>query len=278
VSDLSTADPDADAATPEPPGSAGGSGDQPDGDLARDEHADDDGDAATPEPAGGADGPGDEADEGGDDEEEAAGGLSWARALVLAAALAFLGFAVGVFVSRDTPPGDDSVDVGFYRDMVVHHQQALGLSALELAYGEDMTVRTFAREVLTFQSYEVGVMSQTLSDWGLTPGHPSGEAMGWMGMPTPVEQMSGLVSEDQLDEMRAARGREADALFLELMAEHHRGGLHMAEYAAEHAGGDDVRELAGRMVRNQAQEINEYRVAADREGYDITIAPADVPE
>jgi uncharacterized protein (DUF305 family) len=234
-----------------------------------------------PGPGNGVLGPGDEeGDGGGDDGEGHAGGLSWGRALVLAAALAFLGFAVGVFVSRDQPPGEGSVDVGFYRDMTAHHQQALSLATLELANGENATVRSYAREVLTFQSYEVGVMHQTLSEWGYSSEQQSDEAMAWMdtpGMPVPADQMPGYVTEDQIDELNQARGRAADSLFLELMAEHHRGGLHMADYAADNASDEGVRQLAARMAHNQAQEINEYRDTARRLGYDITIQPSNVP-
>jgi uncharacterized protein (DUF305 family) len=220
-------------------------------------------------------GPGDE--EGGGDDGGPVGGLSWGRALVLAAALAFLGFAVGVFVSRDQPPGEGSVDVGFYRDMIAHHEQALSLATLQLANGENAVVRSYAREVLTFQSYEVGVMRQTLNDWDVASEQQSGEIMAWMDMPVATDRMPGYLTDDQVDELEQARGREADSLFLELMAEHHRGGLHMAEYAAEHASDDGVREMAARMARNQAQEINEYAGTARRLGYDITIPPSDVP-
>jgi uncharacterized protein (DUF305 family) len=101
--------------------------------------------------------------------------------------------------------------------------------------------------------------------------------MAWMDMPVPADQMPGYVSDDQIDEMNEARGAAADSLFLDLMAEHHRGGLHMAESAADEAGDTGVRELAARMAHNQAQEINEYRDTARRQGYDITIEPSDVP-
>jgi uncharacterized protein (DUF305 family) len=89
--------------------------------------------------------------------------------------------------------------------------------------------------------------------------------------------MPGLLTDEQLDQLQAASGAELDALFLDLMADHHRGGLHMAEYAAGNAGDEDVRELAARIARNQAGEINEYRVLAERNGYDIEIEPASVP-
>jgi len=93
----------------------------------------------------------------------------------------------------------------------------------------------------------------------------------------PVEQMPGLLTDEQLDQLQDTRGAELDALFLDLMAFHHRGGLHMAEYAFGNAGDDDVRELAARIARNQAGEINEYRALAERNGYDIDIEPASIP-
>ncbi len=204
-------------------------------------------------------------------------GLSWAKVAVLSAALAFLGFAVGFAVTRDRPPSADSADVGFLQDMLTHHDQALGVAALTIAYGEDPTVRSYAREVLTSQAYETGVMTQMLADWDITRDDRSDEAMAWMDMGVPVEQMPGLLTEEQLDEIGEARGRELDRLFLERMAEHHRGGLHMAQSGAELADDDGVAALAARMERNQAGEINEYRITADTLGFGLDIQPATVP-
>jgi uncharacterized protein (DUF305 family) len=218
----------------------------------------------------------------GDDGEEhddggGSGGLSWAQVAVLGLALAFLGFAVGFVVTRDRPPSADSADVGFLQDMLTHHDQALGVATLTVAYGEDPIVRSYAREVLTFQSYEIGVMTQMLAEWGFSRDERSDEAMAWMDMAVPVDQMPGLLTDEQLAEIDAARGPELDRLFLERMAEHHRGGLHMAQAGAERADDDGVAALAARIARNQAGEINEYRMTAEQLGMDVDIPPADVP-
>lgn len=220
------------------------------------------------------------ADERGDgrgDEHGQFSGLSWPKVAVLGLALAFLGFAIGYVVTRDRPPAADSADVGFLQDMLTHHDQALGVATLTAAYGEDPTVRSYARDVMTFQSYEIGVMTQMLADWGYTREDRSDEAMAWMDMAVPVEQMPGLLTEEQLDQIGEARGAELDALFLELMAYHHRGGLHMAQEGAALASDDRVVALAQRMERNQAAEINEYRSTAETLGLDVDIAPASVP-
>jgi Domain of unknown function (DUF305) len=132
-------------------------------------------------------------------------GLSWGRALVLAVAVGFLGFAVALVVNRDRPPGPDSVDVGFLQDMLTHHAQALGVATLTIAEGEDPVVRSFAREVLTEQAYETGVMTQKLDDWGYSRQERSDQAMAWMGMAVPVADMPGLLSQEELDQINAAR-------------------------------------------------------------------------
>lgn len=204
-------------------------------------------------------------------------GLSWAKALVLAAALAFLGFSVGLVVARDRPPGADSVEVGFLQDMITHHDQALGVAMLTATHGDDPVVHSYALDVVSFQQYEIGLMTEMLDQWGYGRSDRSDEAMGWMDMPVPVEQMPGLLSDGQLDELAAARGAEIDRLFLERMAEHHRGGLHMAQAAQEQAGDDDVVDLAARIERNQASEINEYRQVAELRGFDVDIDPVPVP-
>jgi uncharacterized protein (DUF305 family) len=204
-------------------------------------------------------------------------GLSWAKVAVLGAALVFLGFAIGVFANRDRSPAADSVDVGFLHDMLTHHEQALGVAALTVAYGDDPTVRSYAREVITAQAYEQGLMSQMLFDWGYSRSDRPNTAMGWMDMEAPLEQMPGLLSDEQMDQLDAARGAEMDALFLEMMSEHHLGGIHMAEYAAEEAGDPDIRELADRMVRAQSSEINEYRHTVDELGFDIDIPEVAIP-
>jgi uncharacterized protein (DUF305 family) len=199
--------------------------------------------------------------------------LSWWQVVVLVVAFAFLaGAAVHYWDTRPEPAG--SVDAGFYADMVFHHQQAVEMSVLELANGADPTVRGYARDILTFQQYEIGRMDEQLRQWGLAPRGPGEMAMAWMHDPVPVSSMPGLATDEQLAALRAARGQDADSLFLELMAAHHRAGAHMASYAAESAHDAGVRDLAARMAHNQATEINEFAQTAARLGFDIEIAPA----
>ena len=87
--------------------------------------------------------------------------------------------------------------------------------------------------------------------------------MAWMGMPTTVDQMPGMASEADLDALGATSGAAADELFVELMVDHHEGGLHMAETAAVDAEDARVRSLAASIGAGQADEIGELERLVD---------------
>ena len=62
--------------------------------------------------------------------------------------------------------------------------------------------------------------------------------MTWMNEPTPIDRMPGLASDADIDKLLASSGTDADKLFADLMIAHHQGGIHMAQYAVEHATRD----------------------------------------
>jgi uncharacterized protein (DUF305 family) len=191
----------------------------------------------------------------------------------LLVAVAFLGGAVHYAVeSRDTPSGA-AVDAGFYQDMFRHHEQAVEMALMELRAGTDPTVRSFAQEIVVFQQYENGRMEEQLRIWGREPRADGAMSMGWMGDPVPLSKMPGLATDAQMKALGKAHGAASDAMFLDLMAEHHRAGAEMAQYAVDHGSDPSVRALAERMVRNQGIEINEFAQTAKRLGFAIEIPP-----
>ena len=187
----------------------------------------------------------------------------------IAAALALLllagaaGFALG---GRRSVPTADSADVGFLYDMIAHHEQALTLSNAELMTGSNTQAKSFAREILLFQSYEIGLMERQLATWGYDRAEPPPMAMAWMGEPVDPAAMPGLASPEEVTSMNRATGGQSDALFIALMQDHHRGGVHMADVAATEADSPFVRDLANRMARNQKLEIREMEIARERAG------------
>ncbi len=185
-------------------------------------------------------------------------------ALVLA--LMFLGGSVGHIIGAGRPPGRDSVDVGFAQDMSAHHDQAVTMASIVIDKATEPLVRSFARETLVSQRYEIGLMGAWLGEWGYGTDPDRVTAMGWMGMPVPVAEMPGMASQVQLDQLAGAEGRQIDSLYLAMMTEHHRGGVQMATVAAKKASDSRVRALAAAIARSQRIEINEMEAARQRLG------------
>jgi uncharacterized protein (DUF305 family) len=209
----------------------------------------------------------------GDGDSGGAGDPWWHqpwKLLVMGAALVFLGVSIGYAAfSRERVPAASSVDVGFLQDMRMHHDQAVAMSLLfreKPSGGQDDALRQIAGEVLLGQQLENGYMVRMLAGWGRSEANESGEAMRWMGMPVAVERMPGLASRDEMKQLQAATGPEADLLFASLLRTHHEGGVHMAGFAAERATTPEVRRLAASMVESQADEIRELDKALARLG------------
>jgi len=202
--------------------------------------------------------------------------LGWAQLVVLGTALLSLGGALGFALpSLFWTPGEESADVGYLQDMITHHEQALAMAQYELTNGERSEVQVFAREILLQQSYEIGLMEAKLREWGYRREDRSAMAMAWMGTGMPVGSMPGLATDDQMDALRDATGIEADRLFFELMAAHHRGGADMGRAGADRASDAWVRDLAERQARNQIIEINEFILTAERIDLEVNIEPYD---
>lgn len=204
-----------------------------------------------------------------------------AQLAALAVALLFLAGSVGYVIGTRTAAvdaaGGGDAEVGFLLDMIAHHEQAVEMSRTALAGAMPEGVESFALEVVADQQYEVGIMETMLRQWGHPRQRDDEPSMGWMGDPVPLERMPGLASPADMERLAAARDGEAGALWLALMTNHHRGGVHMAEAAVDLVDDPHVKALAQRMARVQAIEINEYDAARRRLGLDVPAGLQSVP-
>jgi uncharacterized protein (DUF305 family) len=223
------------------------------------------GEAAEPiGPTAGIDG-GD--DDGGDDDDDVVV-LSWwqhpANVIALIIATALIAGMIGwLVVDAGTDDGGSAVDVGFLQDMRVHHEQAVEMAFTYLSLPDtDPGLQTVARSILFGQSIDIGRMIQLLRGMGAPEAAETDEAMGWMGMPTTHEQMPGMATQDQLDQLANASGSDADQLFVDLMVAHHEGGVHMAEVAADTGDNAEVEAMAEAVITGQQGEIAELRQLA----------------
>jgi uncharacterized protein (DUF305 family) len=142
--------------------------------------------------------------------------------------------------------------------MRVHHEQAVLMGIIYRNLPDTAPgLRTVARSIVTGQSLEVGRMIQLLRSFGESEVNETDTAMVWMGMASGVENMPGMATDDELDELGRLEGRAADELFVQLMTEHHLGGIAMAEYAVTNATNDEVVLMATAMASAQRGEIVE---------------------
>ncbi|GAA2644808.1 MULTISPECIES: DUF305 domain-containing protein [Streptomyces] len=199
--------------------------------------------------------------------------LLFAAAATVAAANGGGSAGPGVPAAGPRTPGLKSPDAGFARDMAVHHQQAVEMSFIVRDRTQDEPVRTLAYDIANTQANQRGMLLGWLDLWGL-PKVVAGEApMSWMGASgghgghvghgadagagaaRPGALMPGMATREELDQLGAASGRDAEVLFLQLMTDHHKGGVAMAEGCAQQCETPVERELAQGMVDAQRSEL-----------------------
>ncbi|MFF9910783.1 DUF305 domain-containing protein [Streptomyces sp. NPDC013457] len=180
-------------------------------------------------------------------------------------ALLFAGGAVTVAsAEREEAPASPvsaSADAGFARDMAVHHQQAVEMSFVVRDRTEDEEVRRLAYDIANTQANQRGMMLGWLDMWGLPKVESGTEPMTWMGMdghgggPLDGALMPGMATKTEMERLRKASGREAEILYLQLMTDHHKGGVHMAQGCVDKCSVEIEKNLAQGMVDAQESEI-----------------------
>lgn len=173
-------------------------------------------------------------------------------------ALVLAGRASGDSAAPPASPAEKSADVGFARDMSIHHQQAVEMSFIVRDRTSDVEVRRLAYDIINTQANQRGMMLGWLEMWG-RPKSSGAPPMAWMGHGfTPRGDgslMPGMATDSELDALRKAGDRNAEVLYLKLMTAHHRSGAEMARAAADAAGTEEIKNLAAGMVRGQRSEI-----------------------
>ncbi|MCK2217100.1 DUF305 domain-containing protein [Actinomadura sp. ATCC 31491] len=147
----------------------------------------------------------------------------------------------------------DDADVMFAQMMIPHHEQAVEMAGLAPERAGDPEIKDLAAQIKAAQDPEIQTMKGWLAAWGrpTTAGH--------LG-----HDMPGLMSEEDMTELRSATGTAFDKLFARQMIAHHEGAIEMAR--TEQAGGSDPRakELARAIERTQQAEVERLRDLLDR--------------
>jgi uncharacterized protein (DUF305 family) len=155
------------------------------------------------------------------------------------------------------PPGDDSPEVGFARDMIVHHGQAVQMAEIIRNKTESDDIRLLASDISLTQQGQVGMMQGWLGVWGL-PTTGSEPAMAWMGHPTDG-LMPGMAAPDEIDRLSKLPPKRADVLFLRLMINHHEAAIPMAQAVLGRTDQPEVEQLARSIKATQKAEIENMK-------------------
>jgi uncharacterized protein (DUF305 family) len=152
--------------------------------------------------------------------------------------------------TRATLPPRSPKDVEFMQGMIMHHAQAVEMTALIESHTENKDLRLLGARISHSQSEEMKFMRR----WLEARGEPVEMPMrGMQGMDMPGMDMSsmsghqmlmpGMLTPQQMDALRKAKGAEFDRLFLTGMIQHHKGALVMVKDLFDTAGAGQDAEL-----------------------------------
>jgi len=131
-------------------------------------------------------------------------------------------------------------DVEFMQGMIMHHAQAVEMTALIPSHTQNKDLRTLGARISHSQSDEIRFMKR----WLAARGEPVAMPMpAGVGMSHPMPLMPGMLIPEQMEALRKAKDAEFDQLFLTGMIQHHGGALTMVKGLFDTAGAGQDAEL-----------------------------------
>jgi len=159
-------------------------------------------------------------------------------------------------------------DVNFMKGMIAHHAQALIMSEMAVDNGASSQVQTLAARIINAQRDEIRSMLSWLRDRGqaVPEVHIDGLNLMVHGVADHHKHMPGMLTQEQLEDLAAARGAEFDWLFLTYMIQHHSGAVSMVDelFDVDGAAQDDAAfKLASDIHVDQITEIERMELMLD---------------
>ncbi len=151
-------------------------------------------------------------------------------------------------------PPLSQADVEFMQGMIMHHAQAVEMTALVVSHTENQELRLLGARISRSQSDEIKFMKRWLAARGEAITMASSSAARSQGAGAPGMDMSnmshgarglmpGMLSPEQMEALGKAKGGEFDRLFLTGMIQHHNGALIMVKDLFDTAGAGQDAEL-----------------------------------
>ncbi len=118
--------------------------------------------------------------------------------------------------TKGTLPPRSQADVEFMQGMIMHHSQAVEMTALMATHTENKELRLLGARISSSQSDEIKFMKRWLAARGesLTMTMPGMPGDGYGGTANGCALMPGMLTAEQMEALRKAKGAEFDKLFL----------------------------------------------------------------
>ena len=150
--------------------------------------------------------------------------------------------------TRAKLPPLSAKDVEFMQGMIMHHAQAVEMTALIDDRTTNEKLRLLGSRISHSQADEMRYMERWLKLRGEPTSMPMpsmdhSHHMPGMDMSKHEMMMPGMLTKEQMDALKAAKGAEFDRLFLQGMIQHHKGALVMVEDLFNTAGSGQDSEL-----------------------------------
>jgi uncharacterized protein (DUF305 family) len=145
-------------------------------------------------------------------------------------------------------PPRSQAEVEFMQGMIMHHAQAVEMTALISSHTENKDLRLLGARISHSQSDEIKFMKRWLAARGESLSLAMPEMQG-IGMSSPHDMphhsalMPSMLTPDQMEALRKAKEAEFDHLFLTGMIQHHNGALTMVKDLFDTAGAGQDAEL-----------------------------------
>lgn len=152
-----------------------------------------------------------------------------------------------------------SDDVEFMQGMILHHHQAMIMSDMAVDRTNSISVLDLAGKILVTQEDEVDFMQNWLRDRGVIALDPEkyNEMHAHHDM-VGMDDMAGMATAEELEELERVNSTDFDRLFLKLMINHHDGAIKMVDKLRKQRGSayDPIlNEFASDVVNDQSVEI-----------------------
>jgi uncharacterized protein (DUF305 family) len=145
--------------------------------------------------------------------------------------------------TRAKLPPLSQAEAQFMQGMIMHHAQAVEMTALILSHTENKDLRSLGARISRSQSDEINFMKRWLAARGkpVAVASPGMRDMNISHRRMPL--MPGMLTAEQMQALRKATGTRFDRLFLTGMIQHHNGALTMVKDLFDTPGAGQDAEL-----------------------------------